>query len=48
MTWSRARVKPQWSKYYKTLLELHDRLMAQMDGLAKESAEEMQLQPPHG
>ncbi len=25
-----------------------DRLMAQMDGLAKESAEEMQLQPPHG
>ena len=47
MTWSRARVKPQWSKYYKTLLELHDRLMAQMDGLAKESAEEMQSYSLH-
>ena len=47
MTWSRAKVKPQWSKYYKTLLELHDRLMAQMDGLAKESAEEMQSYSLH-
>ena len=40
-------MKPQWSKYYKTLLELHDRLMAQMDGLAKESAEEMQSYSLH-
>jgi RNA polymerase-binding transcription factor DksA len=45
--WSRAAVKPQWSKYYKTLLELHERLMAQMDGLAKESAEEMQSYSLH-
>lgn len=39
--WNSTKVKPQWSKYYKTLLELHERLMNQMDGLAKESAEEM-------
>lgn len=38
----KAKVKPAWSKYYKTLLDLHERLTAQMDGLAKESAEEMQ------
>lgn len=45
--WSSTKVKPQWSKYYKTLLELHERLMAQMDGLAKESAEEMQSYSLH-
>lgn len=45
--WSTTKVKPQWSKYYKTLLELHERLMTQMDGLAKESAEEMQSYSLH-
>ena len=46
-TWNTTKVKPQWSKYYKTLLELHERLMMQMDGLAKESAEEMQSYSLH-
>ena len=36
-----ARVKPQWLKYHKRLLELRDQLTRQMDGLAKESAQEM-------
>jgi RNA polymerase-binding transcription factor DksA len=36
-----ARVKPQWAKYYHRLVELRDRLLNQMDGLAKESAQEM-------
>jgi len=36
-----ARVKPQWAKYYRHLLELRERLVHQMSGLAKESAEEM-------
>lgn len=34
-----AKVKPEWQKYYDTLLGLRDRLLAQMNGLAKESAE---------
>jgi DnaK suppressor protein len=36
-----AKVKPEWQKYYTTLIELRERLVAQMNGLAKESAEEM-------
>lgn len=36
-----ANIKPQWAKYYKILLDLRERLMAQMNGLAKESAEEL-------
>jgi RNA polymerase-binding transcription factor DksA len=36
-----AKVKPEWQKYYATLLDLRERLVAQMNGLAKESAEEM-------
>jgi len=36
-----VKVKPEWSKYYNTLLELRERLINQMNGLAKESAEEM-------
>jgi DnaK suppressor protein len=36
-----ARVKAQWAKYYKRLLELRDQLTRQMDGLAEESAQEM-------
>jgi RNA polymerase-binding transcription factor DksA len=34
-------VKPEWQKYYQHLLELRERLLNQMSGLAKESAEEM-------
>lgn len=36
-----ASVKAEWVKYYKNLLELRERLLSQMSGLAKESAEEM-------
>jgi RNA polymerase-binding transcription factor DksA len=36
-----VKVKPEWAKYQEHLLELRDRLLSQMDGLAKESAEEM-------
>jgi RNA polymerase-binding transcription factor DksA len=36
-----TKVKPQWTKYYRHLLELRERLVHQMSGLAKESAEEM-------
>jgi DnaK suppressor protein len=34
-------VKAEWQPYYRTLMDLRDRLLAQMHGLAKESAEEM-------
>jgi DnaK suppressor protein len=36
-----VKVKPEWAKYQEHLLELRERLLAQMSGLAKESAEEM-------
>lgn len=36
-----SNIKPEWQKYYKTLLDLRERLLHQMSGLAKESAEEM-------
>jgi DnaK suppressor protein len=35
------KVKPEWEKYYENLLDLRERLLSQMNGLAKESAEEM-------
>jgi DnaK suppressor protein len=35
------KVKPEWQKFYNRLLELREQLLRQMDGLAKESAEEM-------
>jgi RNA polymerase-binding transcription factor DksA len=35
------QIKAEWAKYYNTLLELRERLLNQMSGLAKESAEEM-------
>src|SRR5688572_8421770 len=35
------KIKAEWSKYYSNLLDLRERLMNQMSGLAKESAEEM-------
>ena len=34
-------MKPEWAKYHERLLELRDQLMRQMNGLAKESAQEM-------
>ncbi len=36
-----GKIKAEWAKYYKNLLDLRDRLLRQMSGLAKESAEEM-------
>ena len=36
-----AKVNPEWAKFHENLLELRDRLLSQMSGLAKESAEEM-------
>jgi DnaK suppressor protein len=35
------RVKPEWQKFYNRLLELRDQLLRQMNGLARESAQEM-------
>ena len=34
-----VKIKPQWAKYYANLLELRERLLHQMNGLAKETAE---------
>ncbi len=34
-------VKPEWEKFYRILLDLRERLLGQMSGLAKESAEEI-------
>jgi DnaK suppressor protein len=36
-----VKIKPRWAKYHRHLLELRERLLQQMSGLAKESAEEM-------
>ena len=36
-----VRIKAQWAKYYQRLVELREQLTRQMDGLAKESAQEM-------
>ncbi len=36
-----VKIKPEWAKFHENLLELRDRLLHQMNGLAKESAEEM-------
>jgi RNA polymerase-binding transcription factor DksA len=36
-----SKVKPEWQKYYQILLELRERLLHQMSGLAKESAEQL-------
>jgi DnaK suppressor protein len=36
-----VNIKPQWVKFYQRLMELRDQLTRQMDGLAKESAQEM-------
>jgi len=36
-----VKVKAEWAKFYQRLLELREQLMRQMNGLAKESAQEM-------
>jgi len=36
-----VKVKAEWAKFYQRLLELRDQLVRQMNGLAKESAQEM-------
>ena len=36
-----VNIKPQWVKFYRRLIELREQLTRQMDGLAKESAQEM-------
>ena len=35
------KVKPEWQMFYDRLLELREQLLRQMDGLAKESAQEL-------
>jgi len=35
------KVKSEWQKFYDRLLELREQLLRQMDGLAKESAQEL-------
>lgn len=35
------KIKPEWQKFYDRLIELRDQLLRQMNGLAKESAQEM-------
>ena len=35
------KIKPEWQRYYNNLLELREQLLHQMNGLAKESAQEM-------
>ena len=40
-------IKPEWRKYYDSLIELHERLTDQMHGLAKDSAEEMESYSLH-
>lgn len=36
-----VKIKPEWRPYYDMLIDLRERLVSQMNGLAKESAEEM-------
>ena len=36
-----VKIKAEWNKYYRNLLDLRERLLHQMSGLAKESAQEM-------
>ena len=38
---AKPRVKAEWQKFYNHLLELREQLLRQMNGLAKESAQEM-------
>ena len=42
-----VRIRPEWQKYHSNLLDLRERLLHQMDGLAKESAEELSTYSLH-
>jgi RNA polymerase-binding transcription factor DksA len=44
---SGVKVKAEWQKYYNNLLDLRNRLIEQMQGLAKESATEMESYSLH-
>lgn len=35
------KIKPEWQAFYQNLLDLREQLLLQMNGLAKESAQEM-------
>jgi DnaK suppressor protein len=37
----KVKIKSEWTRYYDSLIGLREKLMEQMSGLAKESAEEM-------
>ncbi|NJN06332.1 MAG: transcriptional regulator [Rhodobacteraceae bacterium] len=43
----RPKVKGEWAKYYRDLLDLRERLLHQMSGLAKDSATEMESYSLH-
>ncbi len=36
-----VKIRAEWTKFYERLLDLRDQLLRQMNGLAKESAQEM-------
>ena len=36
-----VKIKPEWQKFYTILLDLREQLLRQMNGLARESAQEM-------
>ena len=36
-----VRIKQEWQRYYEILLDLRERLLSQMNGLARESSQEM-------
>lgn len=38
---AKVKINSKWAKYYKILQELRERLLQQMDGLAKDSAQEV-------
>jgi RNA polymerase-binding transcription factor DksA len=42
-----VKIKAEWQKYYTNLLDLRNRLVQQMQGLAKESATEMESYSLH-
>lgn len=43
----KVKLKPEWQGYYDTLLDLRERIRAQMSGLAKESATQMESYSLH-
>jgi len=43
----KAKIKREWEAYYRNLLDLRERLLHQMSGLAKESATEMESYSLH-